>query len=173
MDTFYSVDEKYLQAVDELAYGERPMGLRLLTEIINNDPTYAKAHYQLGKIYYYEVHDYQTAGYHFKTCIDLEPTFPNAYYHYMRLLVFLNMKTQVIKVKEKALTVPGVSAASIYKVSGLFQEKNKNWAAALADYRTAFMEVTDKQQKIDIEEAIERVKSKIQQKQAYTYEVIE
>jgi tetratricopeptide (TPR) repeat protein len=173
MDTFYTIEEKYLQAVDELNYGETPKGLRLLNEIIANDPLYARAHYQLGKIHYYDLQDYQTAGYHFKTGVELEPAFPDIYYHYMHLVVFLNMENQVKNIKVKALNTAGVEAASIYELSGLFFEKNKNWEQALADYRKAFIEVTDKHQKDNISESIERVKLKAKQHLAYTYNVVD
>ena len=85
MNTYYTIEEKYLKAVEEVNFGSTPNGLQLLREIIENDPLYARAHYQLGKIYYYELDDYQTAGYHFKTCMELEPSFPDNYFHYLDL----------------------------------------------------------------------------------------
>ena len=169
MDTYYTIEEKYLQAVNEAVYGETPKGLQLFKEIINSDPFYARAHFQLGKIYFYEINDYQSAGYHFKTCIELEPSFPDIYYHYLNLVVFLNMNTKVKEVAAKALNTPGVDAADIHQLLGLFAEKNKNWADALNAYRTAFMEVTCKKQKGDVEGSIERIKAKIQQSQSYQY----
>ena len=79
------------------------------------------------------------------------------------------MNTKVKEVAAKALNTPGVDAADIHQLLGLFAEKNKNWADALNAYRTAFMEVTCKKQKGDVEGSIERVKSKIQQRQSYQY----
>ncbi len=169
MDTYYTIEEKYLQAVNEAVYGETPKGLQLFKEIINNDPLYARAHYQLGKIYFYEIQDYQSAGYHFKTCVELEPSFPDVYNHYLSLVVFLNMDNKVDDIAAKALITPGVDAADIYQILGLFAEKNKNWADALNAYRTAFMEVIGKKQKSDVEASIDRVKSKIQQGQSFQY----
>ncbi|RYY36347.1 MAG: hypothetical protein EOP46_06845 [Sphingobacteriaceae bacterium] len=170
MDTYYTIEEKYLQAVDELAYGETPKALRLLNEIISNDSLYARAHYQLGKLYYYELQDYQTAGYHFKTCMELEPAFPDIYYHYLHLVVFLNMEKLVQNIKVKALNTAGVDVASIHELSGLFFEKNKNWIKALADYHAALSEVIDKEQQGNIQDSIERVKMKIQQSTVYNYQ---
>ena len=106
MDTYYTIEEKYLQAVEEVNYGESPKAFQLLKEIIDNDPLYARAHFQLGKIYYYEIRDYQTAGYHFKTCMDLEPSFPDNYFHYLSLVVFLRMEKQANHIIEKALKFP-------------------------------------------------------------------
>lgn len=101
MDIYLTIEEKYLHAIDELSYGHRPKALQLLNEIITDDPFYARAHYQLGKLYYYEINDYQSAGYHFKTCAELEPLFPDVYYHYLSLLVFLNMEKQISLIRIK------------------------------------------------------------------------
>jgi len=169
MDTYYTIEEKYLQAVDELAYGETPKAMKLFNEIINNDAMYARAHYQLGKIYYYDVKDYQAAGYHFKTCAELEPSFPDVYFHYMQLVVFLNMEKKVNEVAQKALTIPGVNTAAIYNLLGLFSEKSKNWPKAQQAYRQALMEVTCKKQKDDIEDSIDRVQLKARQAKTYQY----
>jgi tetratricopeptide (TPR) repeat protein len=160
MDTYYTIEEKYLQAVDEVNYGERPKGLQLLREIIDNDPLYARAHFQLGKIYYYEIMDYQTAGYHFKTCMELEPSFSDNYFHYLSLVVFLNMEKQVQIIAGKALDTPGVNVAAVYNLLGLFSEKNKDWAKASNAYEKALIEVTYKNQKENIEQSLERVKEK-------------
>jgi len=143
----------------------------LLNEIVAADPLYARAHYQLGKIYYYEVNDYQTAGFHFKICTELEPSFPDVYYHYLRLLVFLKMEKQVNLVSEKALTIPGVNAAAIYNLVGLNAEKKKEWSTAIEVYRKAFLEATNKTEKDNIEEGIERVKEKKRQSEKYNYEL--
>lgn len=169
MDTFYTVEEKYLQAVDELRYGETPKALRLLNEIVANDDTYARAHYQLGLVYYYNMDDYQTAGYHFKLCIDTEPAFPDVYYHYLKLIVFLNMHKMVNTVAQQALVTPGVNAAAINNLLGLFAEKSKRWDEALGYYRKALLAATHKEEVSDVEESMERVKSKQLQLAKYNY----
>src|SRR6185312_4872804 len=169
MDTYYTIEEKYLLAVDELNYGESPKGLQLLNEIISNDPLYARAHYQLGKIYYYTIQDYQTAGYHFKTCMELEPKFPDNYFHYLDLVVFLNMKKQVDNIVNRAMVTPGVNSALIYNLLGLFSEKNRDYAKALTTYKKALIEATCKDQRTMIKENIERLNSKIVLLKAYQY----
>ncbi|HTD98084.1 MAG TPA: hypothetical protein VK668_02315 [Mucilaginibacter sp.] len=169
MDIYLTIEERYLQAVDELSFGKTPKALQLLNAIIAEEPFYARAHYQLGKLYYYEINDYQAAGYHFKTCAELEPSFPDVYFHYLNLLVFLNMEKQASLVKDKALTVPGVCAACIYDLEGLFAERKKDWDAAKEAYRKALMETTCKNEKDSIEQSIERVKAKKRQSKKYNY----
>lgn len=173
METYYTIEEKYLQAVEELKYGDTPKSLQLLNEIVANDPLYARAHFQLGKIYYYDLNDYQTAGFHFKTCNELEPNFPDVYFHYLHLLQFLHMDKQFETIRQKAVTVPGVNLASVYLIAGLLAERHKDWAAANSSYRNAFLEVTDKSQKEEIEDSIKRINQKVKQAKAYNYIITE
>jgi tetratricopeptide (TPR) repeat protein len=91
MNTYYTIEGKYLKAVEKLDYGRNSKALQLFKEILENEPLHARTHFQLGKIYYYEMNDYQTAGFHFKTCLELEPSFPDNYFDYLHLAVFFNM----------------------------------------------------------------------------------
>ncbi|MBB5394378.1 hypothetical protein [Mucilaginibacter sp. AK015] len=169
MDTYYTIEEKYLQAVEELSYGETPKALNLLNELIANDPFYARAHFQIGKIYYYDLKDYQTAGYHFKTCMEIDPAFSDNYCHYLSLVVFLKMDKHVKHIALAALRTPGVNPSDIHELLGLYAEKNKDWDKALKSYHQAYMEATTKEQLESTEESIGRVKLKMRQGIAYQY----
>ncbi|MBS1504122.1 MAG: hypothetical protein JST32_18785 [Bacteroidetes bacterium] len=171
MDIYLSLEEKFLKALDKINYGKTPKALQLLNEIIADDPFYARAHYQLGKIHYYDINDYQAAGYHFKTCIELEPAFPDVYEHYLRLLVFLGMDKQVHAVKDRALIVPGVNKSYIHYLTGLHAEKKREWNNALAAYHEAFMSAIGKHDKETAENCIARVKAKDHPSIKYHYEV--
>lgn len=173
MKTFYTIEEKYLHALDELNYGERSKALKLLNEIIANDPDYARAHYQLGLMYYYAIEDYQAAGYHLKLCAELEPDFPEVYEHYLRLVVLLGMDKMVDNVAKKALNVKGVNIAAINASLGLFAEKKKDWDSAIAYYRLALLESTRKKEQDSLEEDIKRVKDKKRLEVKYNYLVAE
>jgi tetratricopeptide (TPR) repeat protein len=171
MDIYLTIEEKYLQAVYELNYGEYPRALQLLNEITDADPLYSRAHYQLGRLYYYEVKDYRAAGYHFKTCAGLEPTFPDVYKDYLHLLVFLDMGRQVQLIKEQALKVPGVNVSCIHYLGGLHAEKNREWATALPSYQQALLAATCKRDKHNAEAGIERVNAKSRLSGKYYYEL--
>lgn len=173
METYYTIEEKYLQAVEELKYGDTPKSLQLLNEIISNEPLHARAHYQLGKINYYDLNDYNAAGYHFKTCNELAPGFPDVYFHYLHLLLFLHMDKQFEAVSKKALSVPGVNLASVFQLTGLLAERVKDWNEATKSFRKAFLEVTDKSQKEEIEEALKRISEKVNQAKLFHYTITE
>ncbi|WP_295655432.1 hypothetical protein [uncultured Mucilaginibacter sp.] len=169
MDTYYSIEEKYLHAVEELSYGDTPLSLKLLNEILAEDPLFARAHYKIGVLYYYNLCDYQAAGYHFKLCTELDAFFPDVYFHYISLLVFLNMERQVNLVAQKAVTIPGVYVSAIYNLVGLCAENNCKLNEALNWYEKGLMLVTNKDKKDDIEENISRIKFKMERNKAYTY----
>lgn len=173
MDTYFTIEEKYLHAVEELNYGETPKSLQLLNDIINTEPQYARAHYQLGLVYFYHIKDYQLAGYHLKLCIDLEPKFPDAYIPYIDLLVFLNMRKQVAAVSQNALQVPGTNNAEIFSLMAQSAEKNGDWPVALELYRKALLASTYKKQVTCIEESIDRVQLKVKTTKAYSYQLID
>lgn len=139
MDILYTVDEKYLQAVEELHYGELPKALHFFNEIINIDPEYARAYYQLGCFYYYQFKNYQTAGYYFKKCIELEAEFPDVYAVYLELLITMKMYKTVEIIAEKALEIPGVGKAEIYGRLGLNAELQQNLTAAKEQYHLALL----------------------------------
>jgi len=170
MDIYYTIEEKYLQAVDELNYGESPKALQLLNEIVSNDPAYARAHYQLGLLYYYKIGEYQAAGYHFKLCAELEPSYPDVYFHYLKLIVFLNKGNLVNTVAQTALKTPGVNHASINYLLGLHAEKNSEWRNALNYYNIALANAVTKKEHEYIDEGIERTNAKRDKLERYKYQ---
>lgn len=173
MDTYYTIEEKYLQAVEELNYGKTPKSLQLLNDIIQTEPLYARAHYQLGLIYYYDIKDYQTAGYHLKLCVELDPLFPDVYIPYLELLVFLNKQNLIENVSKKALQIPGIDCSGIYERIGLMAEKNNNWHTATEMYKKALLTSHNKKQLDNMQENIERVVLKIRSTGLYAYSLIE
>ncbi len=169
MDIYCTIEERYVQAVEELRYGETARALQLFNELIAADATYARAYFQLGIINYYYIKDYQAAGYYFSQCIETEPSFPDVYEDFMKLLVFLNMELKAKTTGSKALRVAGVSHRLIYQQLGLLEEKNQNWNAALDCYKKAYAYSLEKEDADDSKSDIERVKDKISRKAKFVY----
>lgn len=172
MDILYNVDEKYLQALDELFYGETPKALHILNQIIDTDPDYARAYYHLGYLQYYHFRNYQSAGYYFKRCIELEPDFPLVYKHYLKLLIVLKMHKLINITAEKALSTPGVNEADIYELLGGYAEKMQDFNAAKAHYKKAILANTSQDDHKDLEEHITRITAKLDagKKLIYAYQ---
>lgn len=160
MDILYTVDEKYLQAVEELNYGELPKALHYFTEIIDAEPGYARAYYQLGSFYYYQFKNYQLAGYYYKECIALEPAFPDVYEHYLNLLITLKMHNLVHHIAEKALTIPGVCRATIFEILGMYAEEQQNFKIAKEQYRRALLAASGKSEHESLQGHLKRIHDK-------------
>jgi len=169
MDIYFTTEERYIQAVEELKYGETAKSLRLFNELLLANPSYARVYYHLGIIHYHYINDYQAAGYYFSQCIELEPNFPDVYQEFMQLLVFLNMTKKAKQTGITALEVPGTDRAFIYQQLGLLEEKNRQWKSAIDAYQKAFTYTTEKEQADDLKEAITRVKDKIGMEAKFVY----
>jgi tetratricopeptide (TPR) repeat protein len=169
MDIYCTIEERYVQAVEELRYGETAKALQLFNGLIAADANYARAYFQLGIINYYHIKDYQAAGYYFSQCIEAEPSFPDVYEDFMQLLVFLNMEKKARTIAAKALKIAGTNQRLIYQQLGLLEEKNQNWNAAIDYYKKAYAYSLEKEDAEDSKADIERVKDKISRRAKFVY----
>jgi tetratricopeptide (TPR) repeat protein len=161
MDIYCTIEERYIQATEELRYGEAAKALQLFNELLVADAGYARTYFQLGIINYYYIKDYQAAGFYFSRCIEIDASFPDVYEDFMKLLVFLNMKKKAQQTASKALTVAGVNQRLVYQQLGILEEKNQNWNAALDCYRKAYSFSLEKEDTDNSKSDIERVKDKL------------
>ena len=171
METYYTLEEKYIQALEEMRYGETAKALRILKDLLEAEPQYARTYFQLGKIYYYEVQDYQSAGYYFKRCTELEPGFPDVYQHYLKLLVFLRMEKQAKQIVDYAVSLPGVNTAVIYHQLGLLEEILQNWELALENYYKALKSAISDEEIENLQQALKRIQLKVEAERKYRYQL--
>jgi len=172
MDILYTVEEKYLQAMEELNYGETPKALHLLRAIIAEDENYARAHYSIGVIYHYYLKDFQAAGYYYKTSLTLDANFPDVYEDYLKLLVNLQLHKTIVQVAEAAMKTAGVNLSAIYETLGLYEEQRQDFVLAKQHYeKAALVAVIDKQHSL-LQDHLRRIGTKIKakQKMVYAYE---
>jgi len=171
MDIYTTADEKYLQAIEELNWGELPLALQYFTELISFDPDYARGYFQLGNLYQNRFKDYKTAGYYYKRCIELEADFPEVYEPYLKLVITLKLHKLVKQVADKALLVPGVCEAHIYESLGLHAEQQQNFVQAANYFKKAalFNSVHDEQNKLL--EHQNRIRSKMDSTKIMVYDL--
>lgn len=160
MDILYTADEKYLQAIEELSYGELPKALHYFNALIEADPTYARAYYQLGCFYQYRFKNYRSAGYYYKECILLDADFPDVYAEYLTILITLKMHKLVQQVAETALHVPGVDKARIYELLGLYAEESQNFELAKTHYKAAELNTACQTERESFQKHLTRISDK-------------
>lgn len=171
MDIYTTVDEKYLQGLEELECGSLPKALQYFNEIIVFDPTYARAYYQLGFLYQEHFKNFKTAGYYYKTCIELDADFPEVYEPYLDLVIILKMESLIKQVSEKALTVAGVCEARIYESLGLHAEKQQNFAEAAVYFKKAELVNAEQEEQSVLMAHQSRIRSKLNGTKAMIYDV--
>jgi tetratricopeptide (TPR) repeat protein len=171
MDIYTTVEEKYLQAVEELDLGELPKALQYFNAIIAFDAEYARAYYQVGKLYHYYFKDYKAAGYYYQRSIELDAAFPDAYEPYLELVVTLRMNNLVKQLAEKALLVPGVDCAVIYKQLGLHAEQQQQFADAYNYFRQAELSNAIQEEQTMLQEHLKRIKTKINSQKTMVYDL--
>lgn len=169
METYYTTEEKFLQAVDELSFGETPKALQLLNALLEAEPAYARTYYQLGVIYYYHLMDYKAAGYYLGKCTEMEPSFAPVYADYLKLLVFLNMEKKAKSVAESAINIPGVCPGLVYQLLGLLHEKKHDYTNAFIYYQKSVLNSTDNSEIDKVNADISRVKLKMDGNKKYKY----
>lgn len=171
MDIYTTVEEKYLQAIEELHWGELPQALQYFNEIIVFDPDYARAYFQLGHIYQTRFKDYKTAGYYYKRCIELDPDFPEVYKPYLKLVITLKMNKLVKQVAEKALLVPGVNESHIYECLGLYAEQQQHFIEAANYFKKAELFNAVQEEQSTLREHQTRIKSKMNSTKVMIYDL--
>ncbi|MEH3111924.1 hypothetical protein [Pedobacter terrae] len=171
MDIYTTVEEKYLQAIEELRWGELPQALHYFNEIIVSAPDYARAYFQLGNIYQNHFKDYKTAGYYYKRCIELDPDFPEVYKPYLELVIILKMRKLVKQIAEKALLVPGVCESHIYECLGLHAEQQLNFEEAANHFKKAELFNALHEEQRTLQEHQTRVKGKINSTKVMIYDL--
>ncbi len=171
MDIYTTVEEKYLQAIEELHWGELPKALQYFNELIAFDPDYARGYFQLGDIYHERFKDYKTAGYYYKRCTELDADFPEVYEPYLKLVITLKMHKLVKQIADKALSVAGVCEAHIYESLGLHAEQQQNFAEAANYFKKAELFNAVQDEHSALLEHQNRIKSKMNSTKKMVYDL--
>jgi tetratricopeptide (TPR) repeat protein len=159
MNIYYTIDEKYLKAIEKIYYNT-PKAKLLLEEIVEMEPGYGKAHFHLGSIYYDYLAEYTLAVRHFDLALKFAPEFPEAYHKYLCVLNDLEDHATLLKLSEKALKVRGICKSCVYHEVGLSYEKNRLWEKALENYKEAYMHAVTEYDMERNEKDMARVMSK-------------
>jgi tetratricopeptide (TPR) repeat protein len=168
-ELFYTIDEKYLCAADEICCTNFAKAKIMLEQILDEEPAYAKAHYQLGRIYYYELGEYTKAQAHFEMAIGFSPDLSWTYQTYLELLVHLGKKEQALLLAERALKVNGTCSACISNCTGMLHEKSADLKEAIQYYKKALYHATSSCCENDFTSNLQRAERKLKSQKNYLY----
>ncbi|TAE78920.1 MAG: hypothetical protein EAY81_11865 [Bacteroidetes bacterium] len=168
-ELFYSIDEKYLCAADEISCTNFAKAKILLEQILDEEPSYAKAHYQLARIYYHELGEYKKALAHFEMAIGFDPNLSWTYHSYLEFLIAVGKKEQALLLAEKALKIEGTCSACINNNLGLLHEKSAAFKEAIQCYKRALYQATNNCCEDEFTSNLLRVERKLKSSKNYLY----
>lgn len=171
MDIYYTIEEKYLKAIQDLGEGDIPKAKLSLEQILEDEPGFGKAHYYLACIYFDKLVNYPLALQHIELALKFDPQFPEAHQYYLGMLLDLDCHSQLLEQSQKALKAVGVCKSCVYRIVALSYEKRKQWDLALDNFRQAYLHSINKYEIAHIEECAERVKAKKKSEKKWVYQV--
>lgn len=155
-----SVNQKFIRADQALQQQKVGDALKLLNEIIEEQPDYGRAHNHLAVIYFQAAKDFDRAEQSFKLALKYNPEFPPVYYNYGNYLTALQKFEQLNDLMEKALDVQGINKAHVYNQFGIMHELQGDYDKAIESYQEGIRFVFDDKALEQSSKSIERCKRK-------------
>ncbi|PST84181.1 hypothetical protein C7T94_05500 [Pedobacter yulinensis] len=173
MDTLLSVDEKYLQVLEELYCGELPKAFRLLNEILAAEPAYARAHFQMARLQHEQFRDLRAAGYHYQQCEQIDPDFPDVYLPYLKLCNELGKHKLARTLGEKGLRVAGTDRYQLCKELARSADLRREYNEARELLNRALLHAHEPEQEKEMLEQLKTLNSKMKRDAPFVYRLEE
>lgn len=154
------IEEYYLEAMDNLEYGEMVEAKRLFEKIIHESPEYGRAYNYLGWIYHRYFYDFALADEMYRMAIKYAGDFPLTYLNYIYLLVETDKWEHLKYILDKAIKICGIKRSVIYYHYGRLYEHNENFDVALEFYSRGMKATVEERELEQFRESIERCNSK-------------
>jgi tetratricopeptide (TPR) repeat protein len=149
--------DRYLNEAEGLIMNDQiEDGLRILNNLLFEEPGYAPLHSYLGWAYlYYEV-DESRAELHFTMAIRFDASYAPPFLHMANLQVREKRYSDAISYAEQGLTKPEANKVALYEVMGNAYEMTRQLGKAIRAYRRATMSSTASYEVNNFSEGIKR-----------------
>ena len=131
------IEELFLEVEKAIEEGNYRDAKRMLQEILNEEPSFGRAHNHLGWIYKSKYQDFKLAEKHYKHAIQFNPEYPSTYLNYAFLLRDQNRLGELKNLLDKALTVESINRCGVYDEYGSLYELKGEFNKAIKNYRMA------------------------------------
>jgi tetratricopeptide (TPR) repeat protein len=131
------IEDLFLEAEKAFDEGNHREGKRLLTEILQEEPSFGRAHNHLGWLYKTKYQDYKLAERHYKLAINFEPDYPATYLNYAFLLRDLYRLNEMEELLKKAEKIETINRCGIYDEYGSLFELKGEYRKAIRYYKKA------------------------------------
>ena len=160
MDHLTKLEEMLDQANLEIKNGKYEVASNILEKIIDLDPNFGKAYNHLGYLYEVKFKEYEKGETLYKLCLEKSPMYPAVYYNYAVLLSTLRKYDQLKELLDTAVTIPGITMATMYNEYAIMYEQQSNLDLAIDYYKKCAMNTLDKNVLTRAKESIDRCKMK-------------
>lgn len=160
-ETMPTYTDSLLLEADSLIDGDRIKEAKeLLTQIIQDNPDYGRAHNHLAWLYETKLKRFDRAEEHYKAAIKFAPEYPAGWLNYADLLRLLEKYEELEIVLNKMQSVKGLSKVRINAETAYMHEKRRDYDKAILFFQEAIKESFDNDEVERYKSAIERVKFK-------------
>ena len=144
MDHLTKLEELLNQANLDIKNGRYDDATNKLEKIIDIDSNFGKAYNHLGYLYEVKFKEYEKGETLYKLCLEKSPMYPAVYYNYSILLSTLGKWDDLKVLLDKAITVPGVTKATVWNEYAIMYEQQGKLDDAIEHYRKAALNTLDK-----------------------------
>jgi Tfp pilus assembly protein PilF len=128
-----AAEKQFLTARTLLREGNVEASLQELNLLLARQPDFGKGQALLGHLLFRYVRDFVNAEEAFRKAMRQAPTHEELYIDYAECLLQLERFTETVAVLNKAMEVPGIEKDKIFRLFGLFNERQEKWDEAI-DY---------------------------------------
>ena len=160
MDHLTKLEEILNQANTDIKNGKYDDASNKLEEIIGIDPNFGKAYNHLGYLYEVKFKEFEKGETLYKLCLEKSPMYPAVYYNYAVLLSTLGKYAELKELLDTALTIPGITKATIYNEYAIMLEQEGKLDEAIEKYRKCGMNTLNQDVLDRAKSSIARCKSK-------------
>jgi len=134
-ETNFDIEEKFLQADQLIGDGRLSEAAKMLEDILAEAPDFGKAHNHMGWLFETKFKNLVRAEEHYRLALKFSPDYTAAYYNYCYLLSSLRKYEELEKLLKQAITISGISYATLYNEYGLMREMQGNLDDAIHYFR--------------------------------------
>jgi len=160
MDHLTKLEELLDKANIDIKNGLYDDATNKLEKIIDIDPNFGKAYNHLGYLYQNKFKEYEKGETLYKLCLEKSPMYTAVYYNYAVLLSTLGKYTELKELLDTAITIPGITKATIYNEYAIMLEQQGKLDEAIAYYKKCGMNTLNKDVLDRAKSSIERCKAK-------------
>jgi tetratricopeptide (TPR) repeat protein len=160
MEKIKWIDE-YIEEAKRLVYNEEhEQALKILNNILFEEPGYARLHHTLGCIYFYQAEETKRAEQHFRLAIRFDPEYAESYGDLGQLLSDDERLDEAIHIYSQGMNAKKANKTQLLSNTAKAYELKKKYSKAIKHYKEALGHSAELWNCLTLEESIKRCRRK-------------